>query len=133
MNRLLAAFTIVLLLAGPVSAAEEGFFAPESEAAGWLWPAAFSFYACRTAAFDAPKAYILDTPRLLLGGRRDADSVGDLIADLKDPDLMAKDPIAAELRRRTGEDFGYSDSSSFIERQRSVSQWAKWARENKLQ
>lgn len=135
MGRLLLALVLVVTLAAPTLAAEEGFFAPESEAAGWLWPAAFSLYSVRTVVLDTPKAYILDSPRLVIDllGRREADTLEDLVADLKDPDLVAKDPIAAELRRRTGQDFGYSDSSPFIERQRSVAKWAKWVRENDLE
>lgn len=134
MSRIATISLILLLLAAtPALAAEEGFFAPESELAGWLWPAAFTFYGCKTVAVDFPVTFLIDTPRIVAAslGQRDAETTGALIRDLQDPYITVKNPIAAELRRRTGQDFGYDDEASLIGRQRAVAQWRKWARENR--
>lgn len=134
MNRIATISLILLLLAAsPAASAEEGFFAPESELAGWLWPAAFSFYGSKTVVVDFPVTYLIDTPRVVAAslGRRDADTTGDLVGDLQDPYLTVKNPIAAELRRRTGQDFSYDDEASFMDRQRAVAKWRKWERENR--
>ncbi len=131
-RRLVVSLAMLLLVAASAGAAEEPFFAPESEAAGWLWPTAFSLYTARTVVWDVPVAYSYDTPRLVVDllGRRDADSVDDLIRSLEDPDLTVKDPLAAELRRRTGRDFGYADAAPRPARAKAINQWVQWAREH---
>ena len=135
MKRLLILVLLgALVTSAPALASEEVPFSPDSEEAGWLWPAAFTFYSVRTAALDFPAAYFIDTPRVIGTSlnQKDDDTVSALVSDLQDPYLTVKDPIAAELRRRTGKDFGYSDSAPWLERQRSVARWAKWARKSKL-
>lgn len=119
-----------VLLAGSPALAGEAPFAPDSERAGWLWPASFSLYAARTAVWDFPAAYLIDTPRVgaAILKRKDADTAAELVRSLQDPYLTVKDPIAAELRRRTGKDFGYADSASRLKRSRAVAKWAVWAR-----
>lgn len=130
----LAVVLVLVLAAGRALAADEGgFLAPDSEEAGWLWPAAFGINVVRIPVVDFPVTYLIDSPRIVLDliGRRDAETLEELVTTLKDPFITVKDPVAAELRRRTGQDFGYSDSASSLERNKSASQWAKWVRENK--
>ncbi len=121
-----------VLLVAPLASAQEAPFAPDSEVAGFLWPAAFGLYGSRTVVVDVPVAYFVDTPRVWgdILAPRDGDTVSDLVSALQDPYLTVKDPIAAELRRRTGEDFGYADSTSWLKRQQAVSKWASWARKH---
>jgi hypothetical protein len=121
-----------VLLVSASASAQEAPFAPDSEVAGFLWPAAFGLYGSRTVVVDAPVAYFVDTPRVWgnIVAPRDADTISDLVHTLRDPYVTVKDPIAAELRRRTGEDFGYADSSSLLKRQKAISQWASWARKH---
>ena len=132
MRRLCGTLHILLsvILIGPGALAGEAPFTPESEPAGWLWPAAFSLYAARTAVWDFPAAYLIDTPRVgaAILKRKDADTAAELVRSLQDPYVTVKDPIAAELRRRTGQDFGYADSASRLKRSRAVAKWAAWAR-----
>ena len=132
MRRLCGTLLILLsvILIGPGALAGEAPFTPESEPAGWLWPAAFSLYAARTAVWDFPAAYLIDTPRVGAAflKRKDADTAAELVRSLQDPYVTVKDPIAAELRRRTGQDFGYADSASQLKRSRAVAKWAAWAR-----
>lgn len=125
----------IVLAATPASApasAKETVFTPDSTVAGFLWPAAFGLYGSRTVVVDAPVAYLVDTPRVWGGmlARRDADTIAGLVHALQDPYMTVKDPIAAELRRRTGQDFGYADSAPWLKRQRAVSKWASWARKS---
>ncbi len=119
-----------VILIGPAALAGEAPFAPDSERAGWLWPASFSLYAARTVVWDFPAAYLIDTPRVgaAILKRKDADTAAELVRSLQDPYLTVKDPIAAELRRRTGKDFGYADSASRQKRSRAVAKGAAWAR-----
>ena len=132
MRRLLCICLLALLFAAPAAAAEQEALGPDSELAGWLWPAAFGFYGAQ-AAVNLPLSYIIDTPRVVSASlaRRDGDTISDLVADLQGPYLTAKDPIAAELRRRTGQDFGYADSASWIKRRGAILKWSSWARKNR--
>ncbi len=131
MRRLCGTLLILsVILIGPAALAGEAPFAPDSERAGWLWPAAFGLYAARTVVWDFPAAYLLDTPRVgaAILKRKDADTAAELVRTLQDPYVTVKDPIAAELRRRAGQDFGYADSASRLKRSRAVAKWAAWAR-----
>lgn len=107
-----------VLLVAPAASAQEAPFAPDSEVAGFLWPAAFGLYGSRTVFVDAPVAYFVDTPRVWgdMLARRDGDTISDLVEDLQDPYLTVKGPIAAELRLRTGQNFGYANSASWLKR-----------------
>ncbi len=131
MRRLCGTLLILsVILIGTAALAGEAPFAPDSERAGWLWPASFILYATRTAVWDFPAAYLIDTPRVgaAILKRKDADTTAELVRSLQDQYLIVKDPIAAELRRRTGQDFGYADSASRLKRSRAVAKWAAWAR-----
>ncbi len=50
-----------VLLVAPLASAQEAPFAPDSEVAGFLWPAAFGLYGSRTVVVDVPVAYFVDT------------------------------------------------------------------------
>jgi hypothetical protein len=122
-----------LLLFSSAGAAEKRDFSPDSEAAGWLWPAAFSLYGARAFVVDMPLAYLVDTPRLLAQdlAKEPSSSEEALVRALADPDLLLKEPLAAELRRRTGKDFGYRDEASWMERQRAVGKWRSWLKQSR--
>ena len=121
---------LLVILIGPAALAGEAPIAPDGELAGWLWLAAFSLYAARTAVWDFPAAYLFDTPRVgaAILKRKDADTAAEFVRTLQDPYVTVKDPIVAELRRRTGQDFGYADSASPLKRRQAVAKWAAWAR-----
>ena len=121
------------MLVGQALAQESSVWKNDREAAVLLTPSKVTWYTTRFLLYDFPKAALcqLPTDNVRRFSQPEKSKVARLMGDLNDDDLLVKDFIILELKRLTGQSFGYKPlASSREELKASIDQWNQWWEKN---
>lgn len=123
-----------LMVFGQALAKDSSVWKDDQEEAFLLVPLKLPWYNTKFLFYDFPKAafYQLPADKVERFYQPEKSQIARLMEDLNDDDLIVKDFILQELKRRTGQSFGYKPFSYNPEELKgAIRQWNQWWEQNR--
>tara|TARA_B100000315_G_C14376676_1_gene495498 strand:+ start:154 stop:537 length:384 start_codon:yes stop_codon:yes gene_type:complete len=114
---------------GQALAQDDSIWEADREAAFLLTPFTMTWYSTKFFFYEFPRLafYQLPAENVRRFSRVEKSEIASLIDDLNDDDILVKDFILSELKKLTGQSFGFKSFSSTPEvLKTSIRQWNEW-------